>query len=170
MDYHFLRAEKHGSAHVQKGGAMRLLVRFLPLFFLAAFLPVLIGFVVSPPGLSFLTRADETGVLRVWVEPANMIMSQGATSEVSLVAQFDGEEKLIPEISVTLENTDNIFIENKVVAHRIPFSGRVELGRVQVRAERSGQAQIIIPKDGVAVTAFPWPLEINTGSANVMVR
>lgn len=169
MDYHFLRPRGLARPGTNRN-ITKLVTRFLPVFLLAAILPFLIGFVVAPPDISFLTRADATSELRVWIEPANVVMSPGTSTEVSVIAQFGGEGKLVPEVSLALVGTGSVEVTNQNITHSIPFSGRVELARVTVSARSPGTGQVTIPRDSVKVTAFEWPLEVNTAGSNVIVR
>ncbi|OGM31997.1 hypothetical protein A2803_02815 [Candidatus Woesebacteria bacterium RIFCSPHIGHO2_01_FULL_44_21] len=170
MDYHFLRPKRVREQPVNSSYIFKLVGRFLPVFLLAAILPFLIGFVVAPPDISFLTRADATSELRVWVEPANVVMSPGGTTEFTVLAQFEGEEKLIPEITLTLTASSGLVLENKSVTYKVPFNGRVELGRVGVRAESAGEAMVDISRESIKITAFEWPLEVSTAPAKVIIR
>lgn len=170
MDYHFLRPGKTAPSYGGSRNLLRFLSRFLPVFLLAAILPFLIGFVVAPPDISFFTRADEPSELRVWIEPANLVMSPNSTIEVSIMAQFESEGKLVPEVSLSVLATGSITVDSPNVTHSIPFSGRAELGKVLLRATSAGTGQVAIPEGSVKVTAFEWPLKIRTAGSNVIVR
>lgn len=171
MDYHFLKPQGLApNRGYNSGNALKILGRFLPLFLLAAILPFLIGMVVAPPNIGFLTRADEPAILRVWLEPANMLLSPGSTGELTVISQFDGEGRLIPEISLTVAARGGVVISGEKITHSIPYEGRVELGKVYVRGVSSGEAVVSIPKEDIRITAFSGPLEINTGDAKVIVR
>jgi len=145
-------------------------LRFFPLFVLAAVLPFLIGLVVAPPDISFFTRADTEPELRVWLEPANVLMASGATTELAIIAQFDGEEKLIPELSLELSARGGVVVENARFVHSVPFKGRVEIGKAHVRAVAPGNAVVEITTDSISVTAFEGPLKVTTAEAKVIVQ
>lgn len=171
MDYHFLRPE--GVA--PQGGlssrrTVKILLKFLPVFVLAAVLPFLIGLVVTPSNIGFFTRADTEPELRVWLEPANILMSSGSTAELTLVAQFDAESLLIPEIALELSSRGGVVMDNTKFVHSIPFRGRKEIGKVYIRGVSPGNAEVIIPQESVAITAFEGPLIVTTAKANVIVE
>lgn len=171
MEYHFLKPKaKASEPRINTKNILKVLGRFLPVFVLAAALPFLIGFVAAPPDISFLTRADEAQELRVWLEPANVILRPGSSTELSVVAQFDGDGKLIPEISLSIVSEGGVTLENENITHSIPFSGRAEIGKVTVRAASVGQAVVSIPKENILITAFEGPLEVSVGKANIIVR
>jgi len=169
MDYHFLKPKKQSNSSELRN-IPTVATRFLPLFLLAAILPFLIGFVVSPPKLGFMTRADSEGELRVWLEPANLVMSAGSEAEFSVVAYYENGTRLIPEISLEVAVSGPVSVVDRAVARSVPFSGRTELGKVRVRATGPGKAIVNILQESVLVTAFDGGLDINTGVANVVVR
>lgn len=165
-----MRPGKTASAYSGSKNLLRFLSRFLPVFLLAAVLPFLIGFVVAPPDISFFTRADEPSELRVWIEPANLVISPDSATEVSIMAQFDGEGKLVPGVSLSILATGSVTVDSPNVTRRVPFSGRSELGKVLLRAKNAGTGQVAIPEGSVKVTAFEWPLKVRTAGSNVIVR
>jgi hypothetical protein len=171
MDYHFLRpqgvAPKTG---FNSSNVFKLFTRFLPLFLLAAILPFLVGMVASPPDIGFLTRADIEPTLRVWLEPANIVLAPGSTTELAVVAQFEGEGEFIPEITLNITSQGGVAVQGSQIAHRIPFSGKAELGRLVVRGVEPGSASVNIDRDSVSITAYNTPIEIKTAGANVTVR
>lgn len=172
MDYHFLKP-KFDRATQSSGDVKnisKIVKNFLPVFVLAAMLPFFIGFVVAPPDIDFFTRADSASSLRVWLEPSNIVMSSGSQTTLTVVASFESETKLIPEISFDVVGSESLAISNSKIVYSIPFSGRVELGEVTVSAAESGKAEVIIPEDSIVVNAFDGPLEITSGSTNIVVR
>lgn len=171
MDTHFVRPKDEGVRRSSDfGNLSKILKSFLPIFVLSAMLPFLIGFVVSPPDIGFLTRADSSSELRVWLEPANVVMSRGSEASFTVVASFESDTMLIPEISLNIVGGPSLSVNNPNLSYSIPFSGKVELGKVTVAALESGQATLTIPEDSIIITAFDSPLEITTGAANIVVR
>jgi len=168
MDYHFLKPRKLAT----NGGIslLKIFGRFLPLFLLVAVLPFLIGLVVSPPNIGFFTKADEPSSLRIWIEPANVIISPGKTVELLVVAEFEGDNKLIPEISLNLATRGGVMITGDTINYSIPFSGKTEIGRVFVKGVTSGEAIVSVLRDSIKVTAFDGELKIATADANVIVK
>lgn len=144
--------------------------RFIPVFVLAAMLPFLIGFLVTPPDVGFFTRADTRDELRIWLEPANVTMTAGSEVTLTVVGSFESENTLIPEISLYVQGDNNLEVSNPLLVHSIPFNGKVELGKITVSALETGKATVTIPQDSIEITAFDREIEINTGSANIVVR
>jgi len=168
MDFHFVKPVARPSSSTSN--ARKLFWRFLPIFVLAAFLPFLIGLVISPSNLDFSAQADTDLELRVWMEPSEILTSKGRESSVDIYAQFDSDNRLIPELTVTLVPTGNITIDREKFSYNAPFRGKVHLGAVRVSTISSGIAEISIPDDMITVTAYNEPLEVKTGKAKLTIR
>lgn len=170
MDYHFLKPRSQARSSSEFGNVPSVVTKFVPLFLLAAILPFLIGFVVSPPKLGFMTKADSEGELRVWLEPANVVMSTGSEATLSVVAQYENDTKLIPEISMQVNSQGPVNVMGESLSYSIPFSGRAELGKIKITAIGPGKAVVSIPPESILLTAFDGEVDINTGVTNVVVR
>jgi hypothetical protein len=169
MDYHFLKPKSSDELD-STPNFQKLFGRFLPVFLLAAFLPFLIGLVIVPPKIGFLTRADTDAELRVWFEPANIVMTNGSEAELAVVANFEADNKLIPEIGLSFRTLGGISLSSSNLTRSIPFSGKVTIGKVTVRATDKGRGVVSIPVETIKITAFEDPLKISTGDANIVVR
>lgn len=171
MDAHFVRpkiSQKKGTSDVTR--FFKIIRTFVPVFLLAAILPLMIGLVVAPPQISLFTNADVTPVLRVWVEPANVIIDSGGKATFNLLAEFDSDNKLIPEIKVPLIVSGGIKTSTNQITYSIPFKGKVTLGSFEVLGQSPGEASVNILKEGVKITAYDGPIDIKTAAANIVVR
>jgi hypothetical protein len=172
MDFHFVKPEgvaPKGKSDLSK--SFKIVSRFLPLFLLAAILPFMIALVAAPPDIDFLTRADSEQELRVWIEPANVVMSEGGSTTLTVMVQYDGETSLIPEISLDTASSEMVSISSESrLTYSTPFSGKVELGKIIITADGKGSGNVSVLKDSIVITAFDAPLEISTADANVVVR
>lgn len=153
-----------------KSGLFAVLKNFFPIFLLVATLPFLLGLVLSPSKLKFLTRADQQDVLRIWFEPSTIVTGFNQEAELILVARFESESSLIPAITVKLDPAGPIVLDRETVSYKIPFKGKVVLGSVIVRPLKGGTLEIKIPSSEVIIEAQKDPIEIITSSAKVVVR
>lgn len=174
MDYHFFRNENESldRGFLGSGSSIfSIIKRFFPILVLAISLPFFIVLAMSPSELSFLTRADESLQLRLWFEPNNIILDPGDEAELSVWASFDSDKKLVPTITVPVfADVAGVEILDKEVLYREPFNGKVELGKVRVRALASGQYKVFIEKDDIKIVALTDDVEIIPSHANLIVR
>lgn len=167
MDYHFIRASNKKSQ--AQFAYFKILKRFAPVFLLALALPFLMTIVLTPSNLRFQTEATGESELRIWLEPANVIMSNGEDATLSVFAQYDGD-MLVPEINFEVHADGPVSIAESSYKYATPFSGRVELAKINISAFEEGRALVLIPADKVSLTAFTLPVKIITANSNVIVR
>ena len=173
MDYHFVTpktSEKRSSGKGDLRKLLKIIRQFLPVFLLAAILPVMIAFVSAPPDVRFLTRADTDPLLRVWIEPAVNIMKVSGETDLTVFAQFESETKLVPELIVNLSASAPVSLSESVVAYRKPFRGKVEVSRITASSSDAGEFLIDIPVSGISITAYDGPIEIKTSPVRLIVK
>ncbi|OGM28308.1 hypothetical protein A2801_02520 [Candidatus Woesebacteria bacterium RIFCSPHIGHO2_01_FULL_41_10] len=171
-DYHFVTVDPQKAKRQRNppSDIFKLMYRFAPVFLLAAALPFLMFFVVSPPELGLLTRADTDSQLRMWLEPATVVTEPGRTVDLRVMAAFDDDRKLIPQIKAQVTGDKGIEVLSSSVEYKTPFNGQVELGVVKVSAIGFEGGKVLIPQDLVEIRAFDEPLEIVTSPAEIVVR
>lgn len=170
-DYHFVTVDgKKGTGREKTQGIFKLLMRFTPVFILAATLPFMMFFVLSPPDIGIMTQANTDPELRIWIEPQTVVTEPGRIVELRVMAAFDDDRKLIPFITVTASSSGDLELVSETVEHETPFNGQVELGTIEVSAQGLDGGRVEIPEGEVTFRAFEDPVEIVTSSAEVVVR
>lgn len=149
---------------------IKILKSFLPVFVLAAMLPFLIGTVLVPQEINFFTKADSKDQLRIWLDPPEIVMSKGSETTLSVYANFESDNRLVPEIVLEADTGKLLSINNPKVKYPTPFKGRREIGKISVVALDSGVETVGILKDSIALTSLDTPVEIITGSAKITIR
>lgn len=173
MDFHFVTSntrENNERGGVDTRKFFKLIRQFLPVFLLAAFLPVLLALMIRPTDTGFVTRADTDPLLRVWVEPTTSIITGDGEARLTLYAQFESETKLIPELQVAVTSGEALVLSESEFVYPRPFKGKVELGKFSVSSSQPGDYTISVPQSEVIVRAYEGPIEIKTNTARVIVQ
>lgn len=164
MDYHFVNSSRTTSKPRKYG-----ILPFIPLFVLAAALPFLLVFAMSPSTLRFTTQADEQAELRVWLEPSRVISSSNKDVELVVKASFDSSSALIPTLSFNLD-AGGLVADTQILTYPKPFRGEVTVGKVVVKAPRPGTYTVSIPNTSVVIAPAVLDINILTGSSEILVK
>jgi len=149
-------------------GWRKFLKSFLPVFAISAVLPVFLFLALRPSSLRFVSRADTEAVLRVWVEPASVVVDRGDKASMRVVAEVEGDV-LVPSVTVELIGERGIGISQSEITYSQPFSGKVVLGNFEAYSKTAGEFRVVVASDGVS-TGLTQELEIITGAAEVIVK
>ena len=173
MDFHFVTpkaSEKKTQNRADFNKLLKLIRNFIPVFLLAAMLPAFVAILVAPPDIDFITRADTDPVLRIWMEPATSITSPGNEANIKIMADFNSDSKLIPEISFTIDPESPVQISETSFTYPTPFNGEVELGSFTATSNSQADSKIHIVENNIRITAYDGPIEIKTSPARIIVR
>jgi hypothetical protein len=174
MDEQIVVVEEKKKKRAQAAGMSKLfggMKRFVPVFLLFMFLPFFMALVMDPPDLRFFTGATvEKNDLRVWVEPSSVVVDSGSSVELSVVASFESEEKLIPGLNVRVAADSGVNLSNSSIISNKPFKGQMVIGTFEATALKSGTYEIRIPEGLVSAPGFAGSLSVVSGSASLMAR
>src|SRR3989344_6184228 len=126
---------------------LRALKKLAPFLALIAVMPVFVMFVTSPAQLpSFLSKASQSQELRVWLEPATLHLSPGQIGEISVMARFSPEGKLMQNLAVLIQTENNkARVAPTEVRMSSPFYGQVRVAKVTVTAPQTTGSYSIAP-------------------------
>lgn len=145
--------------------------KFIPVFLLFMLLPFFVAFVINPPEIRFFTGAGgEENRLRVWIEPSSVVVNAGGGVELTIMADFESDEKLISGLKVGVAAPGGVSLSSMSVVADKPFRGQMMIGTVQATALKSGTYEVKIPKELVEAEVTSGPLEIIVGSANLVAQ
>jgi len=135
----------------------------------AAFLPVVMFGVLGEGRLQLSSRADSDAELRTWFEPAEVIVKSGQTATVQLVADYSDTANLVPSLKAKWLKSDNsLEISPTEVSYIEPFSGKVSLGEIKIKARRTGTYTVEMDTSSV-FTGLPT-LSVVSSPVTVIVR
>ena len=170
MDFHvFTSNAQNNDSGKQSKTVKNFFLNFLPIFVLAALLPAFLFLVNNPPNISFTSKAT-ANELRIWLEPKTVTASVGKDVELTVMAQFENETKLIPSVAMKLSSGERVALDKNEISYKTPFSGRVTIGTVKATASAAGTYQISIDPTNVSVVAFAEELKVFTSGATIMAR
>ena len=165
MDYHLIPNLESNSPNLKKGYYGKLLKRFVPVFTIAALLPMFMAIVVSPPNLSFIPKADSKPTLRLWVEPTNVTAKAREVVNFEVFAEYENQNETIHNITFNLELIPQTNTTPQALSYKNPFDGRVKIADVAVQIPGSDNYKLEIDKNSVK-TPIPG-VEIITGSSTI---
>ncbi len=166
MDFHFYSSPEPTR---QKLHFMKIFVTFLPLFVVAALLPVLLGLVRNPVTTRSSAQAEQND-LTVWIEPANVVVTHGTPVTLTVKAMYDGGGKLLPGVIVPVHVDGLVAIQGSSVEYKIPFTGQLTLGTVIVTPEKAGTYSVYItPEEIVSPNSINKPNSV-VSAATLTVR
>ncbi|MEK9200842.1 MAG: hypothetical protein AAB909_02595 [Patescibacteria group bacterium] len=116
----------------------------------AALLPVILFGAVMREKLSFSASADANPVLRIWFEPAALILSPGQSISVKMMMESDAEQRLVGSVHVPLIVSGDVQIDPSKIEFQKPFLGRTEVGNVRVTS-LGGSGEVRVDKENVQV-------------------
>ena len=137
-------------------------------FVLAVILPVFLIGAAGTNRLRVFTRADENTELRLWFEPERVETVVGRPVELTLVADYDDQTRLIPAVELRVRSSEGLVMESDTVRYLKSFYGRVVVGTVKVRGTEVGEYKIEVI-DGSVNTKLP-DLPVTVGTAMVSVK
>lgn len=148
----------------------RFLKKFIPLFALAIFLPMVVIAATAPGKNLIESQAGNERELRVWIEPSTLIIAKDKSVKVKVVAQYDTETKVIPFLGGKLVASDASIVEVvNSFEYSKPFSGTISVGEVEVKALKAGSATLAIDQATLDMR-LPTKLETITSNSTIIVR
>lgn len=121
------------------------------LLFSAAMLPVVLMGVLNPEGLSFMTKAEDTNEIRVWLEPAEVVTKPGAHFTLVIMADFESGTMIAPKVEATFRHDAAVKVSQEKISYKEPFRGQTKLGTVEVEVNKEGQYEIELDSGSVSV-------------------
>lgn len=167
MDFHFYNSSPAKDKNNVK--IKKIFTVFSPLLLLAAILPILLVSISRPTNVRFGAEASQNE-LRVWIEPANSIVTHGNNVVLTVVGSFESDTLLLPGVTFPLSVEGPAAIESATVNYKTPFKGQVTLGTIKVFTQRAGKVTIHINKDQIVSPTFSGPLPVTVSDANITVK
>lgn len=128
--------------------------QFLPVFVVAALLPVGLAVVLNPQGLTIFSRAQKSQELRLWLEPPTLKVRPGERIKLSVMAEFADDTKLIPTLSLIIESDASVQINPAAISYNKPFRGSLKIATITVTPTQTGVFSVNIPQEKVITTAL----------------
>jgi len=160
----FARASK-----LDRKGWSVLTKQFLPIFGIAAILPILLFTVVSGQSFSLSSRAAKTPELRLWLSPASVITKPHQKITLTLYAAFDNDKMYLQSFSAELTPNGAISLLSDTVSYTKPFQGQIIVGQIDVTTTAAGTATITIPQERVK-TSLTQSINILTSPATITIK
>jgi hypothetical protein len=135
---------------------------------LAAFLPVMLWLVISKDKYTVMTQASQKKEIRVWLEPAEVVMAPGQTYTFRVVSQISDENTLIPKMELKLLADQGLMLMDDKINYSTPFGGKTEVGKVDVVAKSKGKFLISVDEKSV-VTGLP-DMPVTAAVASIIVQ
>ena len=148
----------------------KVMFRFLPVLVLALFLPFFLMFTLTPTELNFLTKADTEPELRLWLEPAKIVVTSGSEANFDIVAEFNSGGDLLPGVNFDIDSVGNMSLSNRRFVYDRPFRGRVVVGKLTVTPNQAGQMHIQIPMGLVTAGNYEKSVQTITSQATLIVK
>ncbi|MBP7119321.1 hypothetical protein KBA63_04520 [Candidatus Woesebacteria bacterium] len=139
-------------------------------FLLAAILPFLLLIFFSGQTFNFISQADEKSELRVWVTPSQIVASKGTEIELTVMAQYDHSNVLIPSVSIAMDTQGVPAIGSTIVTKLTPFKGEALIGKFTVKPTKSGTYVISPLKNKVVITPEIQDVDILVTPAKIVVK
>lgn len=133
----------------------------------AVVLPAVIAGVLNRNGYNISTSADQSGELRTWWEPAEVILIPGGEAELELNAEYERGRYPLPRLTVQL-NSPNMTIEPQQLVYDLAFRGRITVGKIRIRVQEPGEYYLGVDENMIE-TGLTNIVSINS-PAKVIVR
>lgn len=166
MEYHLYNNSASPSSK-SIPSVRNVLKKFVPIFALAAILPVLLFAAGNTVDYDFTSSANTDPVLRIWFEPSSVVLSTGESITLEMVADMEGENDQVHTISAKLPNVNGIRLNTTEVKHVPPFRGKTTLGEILVTAISPGKYELNVPP--ATVTTSINDLSIITSPATIII-
>jgi hypothetical protein len=140
----------------------------LSLAITAAVLPFALWAFGSRQRVMTWVKASPSGELMVWFDPAEIVMSVGQTTTLDVLAEYSGNDRLIPALKTKINGSSGLRLGNDNIEYDFGFSGRKKLGSVTVTAVGKGSQTVSIAENNV-FTSLP-DLPIVTAGARIIVK
>jgi hypothetical protein len=115
----------------------------LSMVLMAAFLPVLLWMVIGRDKFTMLTQAEGSKVIRIWMEPAEVVLTTGKTYEFRIMAESENPDTLVPKIDLKLIASEGLILGSDKVSYHFPFAGKKEIGKVVINAADTAGRYVI---------------------------
>jgi hypothetical protein len=123
------------------------LLRFIPIFALAAILPVLLA---NSSGQKLFAKANHPVPLRIWLEPQIHDIPVNTPVEFRLMVSHDSPTTPINYLSVSLNS--QLALSQSVFASSQPFTGKKTFAIFTVTAPAPGSYSLSIPTSAILTT------------------
>lgn len=139
--------------------------RLLPVFVIAAFLPV-VAYFLGTGSFSLNSQADTTPELRLWFEPTKVLVSSRQPVTLTLMGEYVDSAHFSGEGDVSIvANDPSVNITPTTISTATSFRGRTSLGTVSVTPTRRGDFTItLVPQFDTA------DINVVTSSASIQTN
>lgn len=123
----------------------QLLQKKRTLFFLAVLagisliMPLTVNLTSSSQKFSLFSRAEKYPELRIWLEPATVIVKPNETILFKLYADFDAENLILPGFTTKIQPETGLKASPEELFYLKPFRGQIEAGTFEVKPTVTGQ-------------------------------
>lgn len=138
------------------------------LVLVAAILPVLLWGVFNSQQLNLQAKGTKSSALRIWFEPAELVMKVGQVGNFEVLAESDLPYVAISDLKVHIETTSGLKSSENSLSFSKGFMGRVKLGSVKVTAVKKGVQYVTVPGN-MNISHLP-NLLIESSAAKVWVK
>lgn len=149
-------------------GEINVKTMFITLLGLAVFLPILVTTTLNPESLRFISKADSSEPLRIWLEPANVVAKPGETIQFEVMAEYEDMQKVVPGVQLALRTDEGVILDNSNLDFNNTFRGKATLGKITVRTQSAGEKKVWIDQNSVN-TQLP-NLEVQATEAKITVK
>lgn len=150
MDYHFAYSQEPTPNKSTNQIAKKMIKTFLPVFALAAALPLFLILAVGPQRLNFNSKASQNE-LRIWFDPPSVVAKPGQAIKLNVIASNESSDKLVHSLKIPININPSLSITPLEVGYQEPFSGRVNIGSIAVIAKNQGSFTIEIDPKNVSL-------------------
>lgn len=114
------------------------------------------------------SRADTVSELRLWFDPAQIRVNSNQSLDVAIYAEFNGQNKLLPQLNLHLNSLPGVNIEPVDISYNQPFTGRTLIKTVKVTPKTSGKFTLSINEE--LVRSYVKDANIFTSPAIITVK
>jgi hypothetical protein len=130
----------------------------------AAILPMVLVALLSED-LRLKSYANQSPVLNIWTEPAEVKASPGSTIDLIVFAETVGQLDMVPQVNFSFSIPQGMKVVPAEIDYRKPFSGRVVLGEVKVKISELGEFRLDIVDNSI-FSQLP-NLKVNTKGTKI---
>ncbi len=133
----------------------------------AALLPVVIFGATLKERMFISASADANPILRIWFEPASVILSPGQSVSVKVMVESEALKKLVGNVDIPFVVSGQIETDKAGVNFAQAFLGRTEVGRFRVTS-LGGAGTVTIDTDSTQI--LPPEFVLQTASLEVALK
>ena len=166
MDFHFYQSSKKGTGKTLN--VSKTFLTFLPLFVLAALLPISVALVKTPVTDKFQSQAALND-LTVWFTPSSVTGAVGKAINLTVYAHFESNH-LLPGITFPISVDGPASVENAQINSITPFNGQVNLGVVKIIPFRKGTVIVKVDPKFIKSPTYTGVFNASVSSTTIIVE